>query len=64
MIEATEASAWSYVTLGYDNVPVHCGRQALDLDLGEWECGHCDSVIHVRNIPNWPTRRPDSGVVA
>ncbi len=51
-------TGWSYITLGIDRVPVHCGRQALDLDLGEWECSQCDAVTHVREIPNWQTMHP------
>lgn len=48
-------NGWSYIQAGWQRVPVHCGGQALDLDLGEWECRHCEQVIHVRHIPGWQT---------
>lgn len=54
---AQSANGWSLINIGSQLIPVHCGRQAMDLDLGEWECGRCDSVVHVRQIPGWPVRR-------
>jgi hypothetical protein len=47
---------WTYTQDGAQRIPVHCGGQALDLDLGEWECRACDDVIHVRRIPGWTPR--------
>lgn len=49
-------TGWTFIDLGGQNIPVHCGTQAFDLDLGEWQCAHCDVVVHVRDIPGWPTR--------
>lgn len=51
-----ESDGWGYVDLGRDRIPTHCGGQALDLDLGEWECRHCDATVHVRQIPGWHDR--------
>lgn len=48
---------WGFVDLGRDRVATHCGTQAFDLDLGEWECARCDAVVHVRTIPGWSTPR-------
>ncbi|MFE2912835.1 hypothetical protein [Kitasatospora indigofera] len=44
---------WTYITSGSQRIPVHCGGQALDLDLGEWECRACDTTVHVREITGW-----------
>ncbi|WP_345699157.1 hypothetical protein [Kitasatospora terrestris] len=52
------ANGWTYTTLGAQNIPVHCGRQAFDEDLGEWLCATCDAVTHVRDIEGWPGHRP------
>lgn len=48
-------NGWTYTQDGAQRIPVHCGGQALDLDLGEWECRACDTTVHVRNIPGWRT---------
>ncbi|BAJ31747.1 hypothetical protein KSE_59770 [Kitasatospora setae KM-6054] len=45
---------WKTTSLGSQPIPVHCGRLAYDIDLGEWECAWCDDRIHVRDIPDWP----------
>lgn len=61
MSSDTTPSDWSYTTLGNQRIPVHCGRQAYDLDMGEWECAHCEAVGHVRSIPGWTARTPPPG---
>lgn len=53
MSSDTTATGWTYTTLGFQRIPVHCARQAFDLDMGEWECAHCEAVVHVRAIPGW-----------
>ncbi|MEU3497355.1 hypothetical protein [Kitasatospora cineracea] len=45
---------WGTTFLGGQPIPVHCGRLAYDIDLGEWECAWCDDRVHVRNVPGWP----------
>ncbi len=50
---------WMTRNLGSQTIPVHCGRLAYDMDLGEWECAWCDDRVHVRNIPGWPYHRLD-----
>ncbi len=47
---------WGYTTSGGQRIPIHCGRQAYDLDLGEWECALCDAPVHVRDITGWTAR--------
>ena len=58
--DTTSAPGWTYTTLGAQRIPVHCGRQAYDLDMGEWECSWCEAVVHVRGIPGWTARTPDA----
>jgi len=50
-----KTAPWSFNWLGTQRIPVHCGHMADDLDLGEWECRGCDTVVHVRDIPGWLT---------
>jgi hypothetical protein len=56
--ETSPADGWGYITDGGQRIPTHCGGQALDLDLGEWECRACDTTVHVRHIPGWRTTPP------
>jgi hypothetical protein len=51
-------NGWTFITCGGQRIPVHCGRQAFDLDLGEWECSLCDTPVHVRDIDGWRTTTP------
>ena len=51
---APRRTDWHTTRLGSQPIPVHCGRLAYDIDLGEWECAWCDDRVHVRDIPDWP----------
>jgi hypothetical protein len=46
-------NTWTITQIGPHRYPTHCKGLAFDLDLGEWECPHCDAVVHVKDIPGW-----------
>lgn len=51
--QASPAGGWTFIVHGPQRIPVHCGGMADDLDLGLWECRHCETQTHVRDIPGW-----------